>query len=316
MIRLLSEVLTLVNMTKRILHIGNIAGVPQTLAKYQRKLGYTSDTLSFYENKYNYDLDFYLPHKTFLPNTIEDIFKLLKFSPNYDIYHFHVCTAGLEGLDLAVWKMLGKTAVIHYHGSEIRGKRENFFYRNFADKIFVSTPDLLKYSPDAIWIPNPVDLEKLKDTDMGEISGRINIVHAPSNRVKKGTKYILKAVKKLEKDGYDVKLILVENMSYEKALECYKRADIAVDQLLIGWYGMFAIECMALGKPVCVYIEDSLKSYMPFMPVFNTSPKNIYENLKLLIEDEKLRKELSKRGKKYVKKMHDAYKISKKVLDI
>lgn len=41
----------------------------------------------------------------------------------------------------------------------------------------------------------------------------------------------------------------------------------------------------------CVYIRDDLESYMPFNPIINTSPENITENLRILIEDERLRKE-------------------------
>ena len=33
-------------------------------------------------------------------------------------------------------------------------------------------------------------------------------------------------------------------------------ADIIVDQLNAGWYGLFAIECMALGKPVVTFLHD------------------------------------------------------------
>ena len=40
------------------------------------------------------------------------------------------------------------------------------------------------------------------------------------------------------------------------ACERYRAADIVVDQLNAGWYGLFAIECMALGKPVVTFLHD------------------------------------------------------------
>ncbi len=73
---------------------------------------------------------------------------------------------------------------------------------------------------------------------------------------------------------------------------------------------------MAFGKPVCVYIRDDLESYMPLNPTINTSPKNIVENLVLLIEDERLRKELGEKGRKYVEKVHDSKKITKQLLEL
>jgi len=303
-------------MNKRILHIGDIAGIPQTLSKFQRKFGYTSNTLSFNLNIYNFGLDFYLPQKTFLPNGVENIFKLIMISPHYDVYHFHAYSAGLKGLDLPLWKTLGKTIILHHHGRDIRGKKENYFFKNFSDALFVSTPDLLQYTSNAIWIPNPIDLERLPVTKSTETSGKIKIVHAPTNRLKKGTEYVIKAVKRLKDDGYNADLILVENMPHEKALECFKQADIVIDQLITGWYGAVSIECMSLGKPVCVYIREDLESYMPFNPIVNTSPKNIIENIKLLVEDQALRKKFGDQSRKYVEQMHDANMIAKKVLSL
>lgn len=74
-----------------------------------------------------------------------------------------------------------------------------------------------------------------------------------SNKAKKGTEYIIKAVNELKNEGYKVNLILIENMPHKKVIEYYKNSDIVIDQLLIGWYGMVSIEGMALGKPVCIY---------------------------------------------------------------
>ena len=54
----------------------------------------------------------------------------------------------------------------------------------------------------------------------------------------------------------DVDLEIVEGLHHDEALERYARADIVVDQLNAGWYGVFAIEAMALGKPVVTYLHD------------------------------------------------------------
>ena len=37
-------------------------------------------------------------------------------------------------------------------------------------------------------------------------------------------------------------------MTHDEAVEHYKQADIVVDQLNAGWYGLFAIEAMAPGS--------------------------------------------------------------------
>ena len=57
-------------------------------------------------------------------------------------------------------------------------------------------------------------------------------------------------------EGLDADLVLVEGLHHEEAFERYREADIVVDQLNAGWYGLFAIECMALGKPVVTFLHE------------------------------------------------------------
>ncbi|VVB95969.1 Uncharacterised protein [uncultured archaeon] len=301
-----------------ILHIGNIAGVPQVLSKAQRKMGLKSDILSFDSNLFEYNIDFYYPTKLPFPlRSVEKIFKFRSISNKYDVFHFHYSSILPFGVDIPIWKIQKKKVIIHHHGSDIRNKEELRMYKKFADKIIVSTPDLLKWSPDAIWVPNPISIEDFSyvGNENKDKSEEINIVHAPSNRAKKGTEHVIKAIERLKSEGYKINFMLIEHMPYNKAIEFYKKADIVIDQLLIGWYGMFAMECMAFGKPVCSYISDNLESYMPFNPIINTSPGNIVENLRILIEDRSLRKEAGDKGRKYIIEMHDANKIAKQLIN-
>ena len=57
-------------------------------------------------------------------------------------------------------------------------------------------------------------------------------------------------------EGLDADLELVEGLHHDEAFERYRDADIVVDQLNAGWYGLFAIEAMALGKPVVTFLHD------------------------------------------------------------
>ncbi|MFB3764141.1 MAG: glycosyltransferase family 4 protein [Methanotrichaceae archaeon] len=314
-----------------VLHIGSIAGVPQELSSAQRRLGMKSDILSFEADDFGYRTDYRYPIKLdfsswrscYISNPLNLLRKmpiLLRHIGNYDILHFHYSSGLPFGLDFPLWKVLRKKAVIHHHGGDIRNKGERWLYSRLADRIFVSTPDLLRWSKDAIWIPNPIDLEKYSYTGSKarheDRDETVKILHAPSKRMIKGTEHILGAIDKLKSEGYKIELILVENTPHDRAIEYYKQADIVVDQLLIGWYGMLAQECMALGKPVCVYIRDDLKPYMPFSPVLNTSTENIVENLRLLVTDQDLREDLGAEGRKYVEQVHDSNKIGRVVTDL
>ena len=51
-----------------------------------------------------------------------------------------------------------------------------------------------------------------------------------------------KALKELKKEGLRFELKLLNKVPFNEALEWYKRADLIVDQILIGWYGVLATE--------------------------------------------------------------------------
>lgn len=302
--------------TKSILHIGNTAGQSQILSKFQRIMGFKSDVLSLDQHSFGYTSDFLFRTKMPYPlSKIDKALFILRIMNKYEVLHFHFNSILPFGLDFPIWKMLRKKVIMHHRGSDIRYRGEKWMYSRFAAKILVSTPDLLRWSPSAIWVPNPVDLDKYHYVGVKETE-KINIVHAPSSRAIKGTEYVINAVKKLENEGYKVNLMLVENVPYNKVIEYYKQADIVVDQLLLGWYGNVTIECMALGKPVCVFINKDLESYVQFMPVLNTSPENLVENLKMLIEDKELRGELGEKGRKYVENVHDPIKVNRKLIEL
>jgi glycosyltransferase involved in cell wall biosynthesis len=279
------------------LHINNICGLSQTLCQEQRRLGIWSGVLD-------------LPKEKTFFKRFKRRLKLIKISiniiPRTDILHFHYHTILPFGLDLIVWKVLGKEIIMHFHGSDIRGKGTQFLKLLLADKIFVSTPDLLKWTRgDAVWLPNPINLElpELQPIEK-EDSPIITIVHAPSDRHIKGTKYLQLAIQSLQFKGYPVRLKIIENQSHEVALKAMQRADIVVDQLLSGYYSMVTIEAWALGKPVICYIDFSLP-YISEVPVCPADPVTIRSAIKELIEFPETRKMWAEKGREYVKRVHD-----------
>lgn len=133
------------------------------------------------------------------------------------------------------------------------------------------------------------------------------IVHSPTSRVGKGTKYVLEAIESLKGD-YDFEFRLIENMSRKEALDLVKGCDIFIDQLLAGSYGLASCEAMSMGKPVLCYIMQAVyDNGLPTeCPILNTNPDTIKENLSLLLSDASLRADLGNRGRTYAEKYLDA----------
>ncbi len=301
----------------RILQIGNISGMPQSIRNALRQLGHTCDVISFFKHPFGYDVDILYPAKQkLLIGKIRKFVKLLRIHSDYDLFHFHVSSVMHFGLDLPVWKTLGKKIVINYRGSEIRNKKQPFLHAKLADVCLVSTPDLLEFVPHASWLPNPIDIHQYRPVYPDPSPEMIRILHAPSNRDLKGTFHIEEAIERLQSRGYPVELVLLENVSHDVVISELARADIVVDQLILGWYGVFSIEAMATGKPVLCYIKPEMLDRYPSLPVISTNATNLCDDLERLIGDGQLRVELGKRGREYIESVHDSQKIGKILLEL
>lgn len=325
----------------RILHGTSNPGFQCTkISRAQRKLGYKSDCLIDEGNSFKVRADFNLEldKATYLNAHIKRLKAFLKFLPKYDVFHFHVGTFLNPCLDIPLLKMLDKKVVFHCHGyelikaldpqrariiygsepmiAELMPKMNYRIFTRFSDAILVSEPDLLPYVPKAIWIPQPIDTEYWTSTVSRPSTSSLKIVHTPSNKNKKGTRFVVSAVKKLKSLGYDLELEIVHGVPHREIKQYVERADIFVDQLLVGWYGNAAVEAMALEKPVCVYIREDLEKYLGECPVVNANPKNLFDKLKMLVENPSLRKDLGTQGREYIEEYHSCLKIAEELIEL
>lgn len=195
-----------------------------------------------------------------------------------------------------------------------REKRIRMFQRAGA-RFFALNPDLMwNLPPESIFLPYTIAnwdsisaARPLKRSD-----GPITIMHAPTNRVCKGSDAVLTACHRLEKKYPGrIFLRLVEHVPHEKALAMYQEADIIVDQLRLGWYGAFAVEAMKMGKPVAVYIEPKDLRFIPVQmaqelseAVIQCSEFDLEAVLEKYIQQPDLLEQKRQAGLEYVHKWH------------
>ncbi len=89
-------------------------------------------------------------------------------------------------------------------------------------------------------------------------TGPLRILHAPNHRNIKGTRYFIEAIEALRAEGLHIELIMAERVPNERIRDLMQAVDVVADQLIIGWYAMFALEGMAAGKPVLCYLREDL----------------------------------------------------------
>jgi hypothetical protein len=130
------------------------------------------------------------------------------------------------------------------------------------------------------------------------------IVHASNHREFKGTRYIEAVVKELQMEGYKFELIIVENIPNKQALEIYKTADIIFDQCIIGFHGYFALEAMAIGKPVLSFIRKPNEYLLQpsECPIVNINVMNIKEKLLFFYKERNELNRIGKLGRRYIEK--------------
>jgi hypothetical protein len=186
-----------------------------------------------------------------------------------------------------------------------RNVRHTARYSNFK----ISGGDVVAHMPHDICLSLiAVDLNVLRpDYPMDDNERQLRIVHATGHPQLKGTYHIEQACQDLKSEGYNIEYMFVSGLENARAREIYASADVIVDQLLIGTYGMFAVEGMALGKPVVSFISDEVKVANPTfanLPIVVADPTTVKLKLKELLDDAPRRRQIGLASRAYVEKFH------------
>lgn len=154
--------------------------------------------------------------------------------------------------------------------------------------------------------------------------GPLRVLHAPNHRALKGTQFLLDAVEELKREGVEIELKLIEQRPNAEVLEAIDQADVVVDQLIIGWYAMFALETMALATPCICFVDPELeKLYIRAgllkpgeMPLVSATPETIAATLRSLAGERARLPEIGARGRTYVETHHSLSAIGQIFHDI
>jgi glycosyltransferase involved in cell wall biosynthesis len=296
----------------------NIAGIPWENVQALRRQGVDARLVVFERGRLHHEADWSLDRTGSLPRRlVQQFLAFARLAPQTDVFHFYFgLTLVPKSVQFPLLRLLRRKSIFHYLGSDIRGKEpEELAYGKRADAEIVGSYDALRWVPEARVVPPGLDLRPFTPTPPSE-RPRPLVVHAPSNREKKGTRSVIEACARLPVD-----LDVVEGVPHEEARERYARADIVVDQLNAGWHGVFALEAMALGKPVLSYlksdvVERSAEGFGVRLPIVATTKETLADDLRPLVEQPALRRELGARSRAYVEKVHDIDRVADRLLDI
>src|SRR5579884_702468 len=238
-----------------------------------------------------------------------------RLAPQTDVFHFYFgLTLVPKSLQFALLRALGKRSVMHFLGSDIRGKppAELDWSRRAGARV-VGSYDAIRWVPDAHVIPPGIDVQAIEPSPPS-VRERPVVLHAPSSRRRKGTEFVIAACEEL-----DCELEIVEGLDHREAFERYRRADVIVDQLNAGWYGVFAIEAMALGKPVVTFLHEEAvrrteEAFGVEVPIVNVTKETLVERLRPLVESAEERRRVGAAGRVYAEELHDLARMTDRLL--
>jgi hypothetical protein len=278
------------------------------------------------------------------------LYQYLKWAAWADVIHWYFGALALPwGLDLRYLKLLRKPGVVEWLGSDIRipeiASEDNPYYaaafsngyeyrseshqkswqlqQRFGKAGFgsVASVGMLPYVHNeffsqAYMMPQRLILSDYLPTYPDPHTTRPLLVHSSTASVTKGTSAVLKAIDQL-KSQYFFQFQLIQGVSRDEALQIVQKADIFIDQFVLGDHGMAALEAMAFGKPVLCYIKPSMIDRYPSdCPIINANQGNLTRVIEPLLKDGHLRHEIGRRSRIYVEKHHDGVKLGYRLRDI
>jgi len=257
----------------RVLHVWNTAGIGSIIAKYQKMLlGWDTWVImrkewdKFGMTTYGELLD--VSGKRF-------ILKALFMARKYDVIHVHALDKIVPLLKLLYPR---KTIILHYHGSNIRGKwNSRKKYWRWADLLLISTPDLLEGAPKhAIYLPNPVDTELFKP--MPELRKTNTGLYIIKHQRGENIEWARRIAEKLS-----IKLTIVDRdvnpIPYMELPRFLNHFEYYIDRNYIPSLSKTALEALACGLKVVRWDDKVIENLPP-----EHKPENVIYKLKEIIE--------------------------------
>ncbi|HMN10840.1 MAG TPA: glycosyltransferase [Bellilinea sp.] len=329
------------NSNIHIIHINNVANVGSNIVNALRRLGYSAELFPL--NTMFKDKNKKCPSWILVPfNKFEEIWRFRKFIRRHSNAILHVHYGTFAYLPL----IFRRKFYLHIHGTDIRKHVSSPILGSVirlglkkAEKVFYSTPDLERlihpYRQDAVFLPNPIDLEMIENLSRQDESKGIFIVSKLDDF--KGYETVIAALASLFEEGfeYPVKMLdfgnqanrflpminamnggsieLLGRMHHLNFLEEIARSRCVVGQLSTGALGVTELEALALGVPlICRF--DYPNSFKTIPPIINVNDEVSLVSAIKRIMSSNITDEYRREAMEWVKNNVDLMVVTKKLL--
>jgi len=324
-------------MSRILLAPENPAGVATALRDALRARGHAADVVSFRAHPFGY------AHDRLAATPQARVKEGLAALHRYDVLHWQFGTTLLEFVEAAAARARPRRPLqlMHYWGDDARtvrrarelgsprartlamqaGERDDRtvvrrlrLAGRLCDAAVVSDLELAAYLDGffarVFLVPTPLAPMPAGLVPAPPTRPVPRVFHAPTDRRTKGTDAIEPVLRELEAAG-TIEARTVSGVPRTEVLAEIAAADVVVDQLDSQTTGVFAIEAMALGRPVLTQHEPAfLPPFARHSPVVVTSRATLSDDLAALAADPARREALGAAGRAFVAETHDAGRVA------
>lgn len=192
---------------------------------------------------------------------------------------------------------------------EARARANVTYLTAFDGPVFVSTPDLIDWVPNARWCPVIVDVESWATDEPVLERPRPRVVHVPSSSRLKGSELIDPLMRELEAEGH-IEYVSVRDLPHAELRRVYQSADVVLDQFVLGLYGVAAAEAMAAGRVCVAYVTDPVRDRVRDatgldVPVIEADPETLRDVVLHVARERDAARETAALGPAFVREVHD-----------
>lgn len=321
----------------KVLHINNVANVPDGLVKGLRKIGVDAE---LYQPYVGINKKRRLGPISVIANRFVDAKSLTKKikKERYDIVHIHYAYFGMLGI------LGGYDYWLHCHGTDIRRNQYHPLYKHItspsmkrANTLLYSTPDLKIHAErkrkDAIFLPNPIQTSLFEPTPLPKQDNRKILLISRIDAIK-GVDSAFKALESIKKNNPSVSIDAflwgpeldkykdqnfvnwIPTMKHEEISKLIQNYHIVVGQFHLGILGMSEMEAMACARPVvCDFTYGSWYPQEP--PVVQAKTvEEIAGRIQELLDDPSMCEDIGEAGRNWVMNNHDYIAVAKRLAEM
>jgi hypothetical protein len=185
----------------------------------------------------------------------------------------------------------------------------------FEGPVFVTTLDLLDDVPRATWLPQVLDVGRWHPGAPVLERARPIVLHAPSKEQVKGSAWVDAACRPLHDAGL-IEYRRLSGVPFSQMPEMIGSADIVIDQMALGAYGVLALQALASERLVIGHVSERVRARLAVdLPILQADPPQLRQVLEQVLADRASAAAIAARGREYVTTFHSGAHSAQALLE-